>query len=449
MRAENKNNGRLVMKMRKRCSVMLTIISLLMTFLSGCGKAGEPNDLQLASKKPEKIVINLFTAIDGVEGSGASLYRKMIADYNAQSDTVEIRASGLSTAEGYNEALRNRLENPKDVDLFIVNADMVKEFNEKGYFYDLSDQPVFQELNDTARQQAVVNGTAYCLPTKMTAYGLCVNVGLLREYGLEPPQNEEEFLNCCAILKENGITPIGINRWYAMTVPAMARGLYPIYQSENKEEIIAGLNDGSIKIGDYMLEGFRFFKELVDKGYYGDGLTAEYVDSIKANSTDWENFRGGKVAFTVFTTSKEPDIEMYAPELEYIMQGIPALPDGTVSLPAISTRLCVNAGGQHVAESLEVLEYLTVHEKNELNRGTKGDLPVFQNEEFDLNPSLQAVYNDFCSPGQIPIEDMSLRFDYWGTIRTLCLDIIGGLTPEEAAAEYDRIQLEAVDASYP
>ena len=83
MRAENKNNGRLVMKMRKRCSVMLTIISLLMTFLSGCGKAGEPNDLQLASKKPEKIVINLFTAIDGVEAvsyTHLDVYKRQLMD---------------------------------------------------------------------------------------------------------------------------------------------------------------------------------------------------------------------------------------------------------------------------------------------------------------------------------------------------------------------------------
>ena len=73
-------------------------------------------------------------------------------------------------------------------------------------------------------------------------------------------------------------------------------------------------------------------------------------------------------------------------------------------------------------------------------------MPVFQNEEFEVNPSLKQIYDDACSPGQIPIEDMRLCFDYWGTTRHLCLDIIDGATPEEAAAEYDRIQAEAVAA---
>lgn len=431
----------------KKCIYTL-VIALSGILLSGCGHSENPNDLQIVSEKEEKTLINFFISIESSSTSSSSLYRDLIADYNAQSDSIEIRVSGLSTAEGYNEALKNRLDNENDVDLFVVNADTVKEIDEKGYFYDLSGQPVFQELNDSARKQAIINGAAYCLPTKMTAYGIYVNVGLLRQYGLEPPENADEFLHCCRVLKENGITPLGLNRWYAMTVFAMARGLYPIYQSKNTAEIIAGLNDGSIKISEYMLEGFCFFKELVEQGYYGDDLTVEGVDAIKANTSDWEDFRDEKVAFVVFPAGKESDIEEYAPEMEFIMQGIPVLPDDTVSLPSISTRICVNAKGSHIEESLEVLDYLTTHKKNELNRGTSGIMPVFKDEEFNLNPKLQMLYDDTCSPGQIPIEDMSLCFDYWGTTRILCLDIIGGATPEEAAAEYDRIQLEAVAARH-
>ncbi|RHB47358.1 extracellular solute-binding protein [Enterocloster aldenensis] len=432
--------------MKKNCGGALMMISLAGILLSGCSFAERPNELQIAETEPEKVVIHFFTSIESAETAGSSLYRNLIADYNEQSDTIEIRVSGLATAEGYNEALKNRLDTEKDVDLFVVNADTVKELDAKGYFYDLSDQPIYLELNESARQQAVVNGTAYCLPTEMTAYGLYVNVGLLKEYGLEPPRNADAFLHCCKTLKENGITPIGLNRWYSMTVFAMSRGLYPIYQSGNTEEIIAGLNDGSIKISGFMLEGFRFFKELVDNGYYGDNLTVEQVDAIKANTTDREDFRDGKVAFAVFPAGKESEIEKEAPDMEFVMQGIPALPDGTVSLPAISGRICVNAKGAHVKEALEVLEYLTTQKKNELNRGQGGLMPVFRNEEFDLDPKLKPVYDDACSPGQIPIEDMTLCFDYWGTIRSLCLNIIGGMTPEEAAAEYDRIQLEAIEA---
>lgn len=432
--------------MKKTRACVLLIVFLAGMLLSGCTQADDPNDLRLVSEGQGKIVINFMTSIEPTQISSSGIYRDLIADYNSQSDYIEIRVSGLSTADGYNEALENRLNNGNDVDLFEVNAATVKRLDGKGYFYDLSEQPVFKELNDSARQQAIVNGTAYCLPTSMTAYGIYVNVGLLREYGLEPPQNAEEFLNCCQVLKQNGVNPIGINRWYAMTVFAMARGLYPIYQAENRDEILEGLNDGSIKISEYMLEGFRFFKELVDKGYFGDNLTAEGVDATKAGTTDWEGFINGRTAFVVFPAEKEGDIEECAPDMDFIMQGIPALPDDTVSLPAINTRICVNAKGENVAEALEVLEYLTTKKRDELNSGASGVIPVFKQEESTASPKLQALYEDACSPGQIPIEDMSLCFDYWGTTRLLCLEIIGGATAEEAAAEYDRVQLEAVAA---
>ena len=48
--------------------------------------------------------------------------------------------------------------------------------------------------------------------------------------------------------------------------------------------------------------------------------------------------------------------------------------------------------------------------------------------------------------GQIPIEDMNLHFTYWDTIRILCLEMVDGMSAEEAAEEYNRIQMEQIEA---
>ena len=48
--------------------------------------------------------------------------------------------------------------------------------------------------------------------------------------------------------------------------------------------------------------------------------------------------------------------------------------------------------------------------------------------------------------GQIPIEDMNLHFTYWDTVRILCLEMIDGMSAEEAAQAYNRIQLEQLQA---
>lgn len=417
--------------------------------LSGCQNAADINVLQIKEKETEKTVLTLFMSVERKQNVGATIYRDIIADYNSRSENVEIRVDGLATGDGFNEALAYRLEQGgAGADLFIVNADNVKTFHEKGYFYDLSGLSSYQKLNAAAKQEATVGDTVYTIPTIMTAYGMYVNVGLLKEHGLVPPKNIEEFLNCCEVLKAAGITPISINRWYGMTTFTMSRGLYPIYQSEQKEEILAGLNDGSIKISEYMLEGFRFFEELVKKGYYGDNLTKEHVDSVKAGTSDWDDFVTGKTAFVVFPSGKEELMEQDAPEMEFIQQGFPTLPDDTISLPTISARLCVYSGGEHIEEALEALEFLTAHRTGEYAKAEGGFLTVVQDEKVaHIDERIQPLYDDAVSPGQIPIEDMSLCFDYWGTVRLLCLEIIDGMSPEEAAQEYDRIQMEAVAAS--
>ncbi|RGY97946.1 hypothetical protein [Clostridium sp. AM58-1XD] len=138
-----------------------------------------------------------------------------------------------------------------------------------------------------------------------------------------------------------------------------------------------------------------------------------------------------------------------APEMEFIQQGFPVLPDGTISLPSIDSRICVNAKGEHVEEALNALEYFTISKAEELSSGNKGLLSGFEGENPEADPTVLALQTDAVSPGQIPIEDMRLCFDYWGTIRILCLDMIDGMTPEEAAMEYDRIQAEKVEKNVP
>lgn len=433
--------------MRKRGIGGGAAILFAICLLAGCQRDSDIDDLYLRDESKEAEVLTFYMPVDGMKSIESDIYKEVIAEYNQLNSNVNLIVDGMSTAEGYNEALAERLQSGKEgADLFIVNADSVKSFNAKGYFYDLSELSVYDLLNESAKEQATVGDTVYAIPLQMTAYGLFVNVGLLREYGLEPPQNLEEFLHCCKVLKEHNITPLSLNRWFAMTCLTLTRGLYPVYQSEDKESILAGLNDGSVKIGDYMLEGFRLFETLVREGYYGDNLTVEGTDSIKAATSDLDDFLSGKTAFAVFTTDKEQIIDKEAPELEFIQQGFPVLPDKTVCMPAVAARLCVNANGSHVEEALKAVDYLTSVKAEEFVKEGTGYLPALKsNKAPDIDQRILPLYEDAVSGGQVPIEDMSLHFNYWDTTRELCLKIIGGLSAEEAAEEYNRIQTEEIE----
>lgn len=289
------------MKHAGRTLAIALCAAVAMQGLCGCTTRGE----MCVEQETDPIVLSFFMPMGEQKNEGSNVFLKLIDQYNASHDDVQIQVEGLSIKDGYNEVLEKRLASGQGDDLFAINADSVKSFAASGYLCDLADLPACSRLYPAAREQAEIDGLVYTIPLTMAAYGMYVNTDLLEKYGLAPPEDYPSWMHCCQVLKENGVTPFAVNRWYAMTVPVMARGLYKLYQSDRYGELAEGLNDGSIPIGDYMLEGFQMFETFLEQEYYGDDLTREGVDSIPACTTDLQAFQEQTVAFAFFSTGVE------------------------------------------------------------------------------------------------------------------------------------------------
>lgn len=435
--------------MRKRTSARCIAAALCLSLLAGCGNTPTAGGGQVfvenEGEGQEDRVLKFFAPTDN-DSSMARYYEELIDRYNEGHSGLRVTLEGISTADGFNEYLEQRLDAGEGDDVFILNADSVKPLYAKGYLYDLSDLPAFEKLNDATRDQAMIGDIAYCIPVNMSAYVMFVNVDLLGQYGLEPPQNLEEFITCCRTIKAGGGTPLSLNRWYALTVPAMANGLYQIYSAENSKELLAGLNSGQVKIGDYMLEGFKLFQTAVEEGWYGDGLDGAAVNALKAGATDYPDFAAGKTAFYFVTAGNINRMDSKYPEINCIVQGVPT-PGGTVTLPAVVSRLSVNANSKNLEDALEFVSYITSGVYRKTAEGGGSEFPIYDDVEFVLRSErMRPAYETYMSGGQIPIEDMRLKFTYWDTVRELCIKMFDGMTAQEAAEEYNRIQAEQIAA---
>lgn len=432
----------------KRRSICIGIgIAVCLGWMTGCGnstyKEGGQVHVEEETVKAEDKVLTFFAAVDS-NSSEALRYKDLIERYNEGNPGIQVVFEGISTADGFNDFLEQRLDAGKGDDVFIGNADSVKPFYAKGYYCDLSGLPTFEKLNSSTKTQAMIGDIAYCIPVEMTAYGMYVNVGLLNEYGLTSPANLDEFLNCCRTIKEQGGTPVSLNRWFALTVPTMANGLYKIYGAEDSAAIIDGLNSGEIKIGDYMLEGFELFEIMVKEGFYGDGLDGAAVDAIKAGTVDSPDFTSEKTAFYFRTLGNSIGMEQINPDANYIAQGVP-IPEGTVTLPAVTTRLSVNANSENLEDALDFVTYISSGAYRKTADSKSSVLPTYEDTDFKLSDErLRPAYETYLTGGQIPIEDMQLKFNYWDTVRELCIQIFDGMTAEEAAAKYNEIQEQQI-----
>ena len=410
--------------------------------VSGCGNDSERVVLEEDDHTAQEKVLRFFAPMD--IGSSALYYRELIDQYNRLNKGVRVVYEGISTGDGYNKYLEQRLDAGEGDDVFIVNADMVKTLYNKGYFYDMSEFSAFQQLNESTREQAVIEDTAYCLPVSMTAYCLFVNLDVLNKYNLKPPQNLEEFRNCCRTIKAAGGTPLSLNRWYALTVPALANGLSKMYCSENLQDIRNELNSGALKISDYMKNGFQVVEEFIQEGWYGDGLSSAFVETIKAGDQDLPDFVSGKTAFYFGHLDSLSSAEGIRSDINCVIQGVPVT-DGTVTLPAALTRLSINANSKYLEETVEFVNYITSHKYKEVSASGNGVLPIYNDAEYTLkSEKMRPAYETFLKDGQVPIEDMQLHFTYWDTVRELTIKMFVGYSAGEAAEEYDRIQMEQI-----
>ena len=101
------------------------------------------------------------------------------------------------------------MESGQADDLYIIPAEDVLEFDQKGFIYDLSGLDCISSLSEDALRQSTYKGKVFSVPLSYTGFGLIWNVDMLHQYQLEIPETLDEFWNVCDVLKQNGILPYG------------------------------------------------------------------------------------------------------------------------------------------------------------------------------------------------------------------------------------------------
>lgn len=127
--------------------------------------------------------------------------------------------------EDFKQAIRAYLtaSTPPDVMTWFA-GNRARFFIDKGLIMDISDVWESEGWNESYpagfRALSTVDGKQYFLPTSWYWWAVYYRTDIFDQYGLEPPETWEEFLQVCETLKANGITPITIGTKYRWTAAA-------------------------------------------------------------------------------------------------------------------------------------------------------------------------------------------------------------------------------------
>lgn len=415
-------------------------LSLVFLLLGGTACDSKSSTLQLQDAPQAQPEYLSFFSSDSLSGSDVGKYW---SDYFTQTYSREIFVNYDGAAyyadEGlsYRELLEKRLQSSMPDDLYIINAEDVIEFQQKGYWMDLSGMDFVENLSDAALYQSTYDGKVFSVPLVFTGFGFCWNVDLLTEHGLEVPENLEAFLTVCETLKEAGVLPYGANKGSALTVPAMCTGLEELYQSHDQDQRIADLNSGKTPISAYLRDGFEFLRLMMDRGYMDP---QQALDTIPGR--EWDLFLNGECAFICTTLSEMQKANGMQAELT----GLPVLPTGAVAVYGADSRLCVNPASPHLETALDFVEMVGTRQALDTSATLESVMSSAKGSQITVSSDKERMYELLQSPGQIPNQDFALHFNTWENIRNVSRTLCSGTSVEEACAQLDQLQRTELEA---
>lgn len=349
---------------------------------------------------------------------------------------VEYDGASYYADEGlsYRELLEKRLQSGTPDDLYIISAEDVIEFENSGYWMDLSGLKAVDNLSEAALYQSTYNGKVFSIPLEFTGFGFYWNVDMLEEHGLDVPENLDQFWTACETLSAAGVLPYGGNKGYALTVPAMCAGLAALYGSDDLEDRLEDLNSGATPISTYLRDGFELLQQMLDRGYLDP---QQALDTVPGD--EWDLFLNGQCAFICIglgNALQEPEKNSF----QVAMTGAPVLPEGAVAVYGADARLCVNPNAKNLETALSFMEMVGTTDALDVSARLSNTLSTAENSAIPPPATETRMCELLQSPGQIPNQDFALHFNTWESIRNVGRALCGGIGVEAACAQLDELQ---------
>ncbi|MCI6465406.1 MAG: extracellular solute-binding protein [Faecalicatena sp.] len=419
------------MKRKRMLSAILTSVLLCIITCTACSKK---DDVYIAEDS-EKSVITLFT--QGMNVSDAiEEYCHNLKSRSGQNIVLYTDSADYYDDEGlsYRELLAKRLASGKADDIYLIPAEDVLDFSSKGYIYDLSDLECVNNLSNDALIQSTYDGKIFSIPLSYTCFGFVWNMDMLRKYGLELPNNLEEFWTVCEKLKQNGIVPYGANCDFGLGLPAMCAGLYDVYQSDDSDQLLTDLSDGTTPISTYMEDGFSLIEEMIAQGYMDP---EQAINTLPFSEEETQYFADGKCAF-ISALYRAKTFEGYSFEIE--MTPLPVLEEGKICVVGADQRLAVNPNSKQLDDALTILEYMGKTSTLDSIANELGKISSSKNVTAPDIPESEEIISYVAHGRQIPNQDFRLHFNVWNNVKELALKVCQGTNAQDAAAEYDERQ---------
>lgn len=424
---------------------LLCFVGAVAFSVAACGGKGGSDDNVIIVEDEKEREVYLFSPMEKTEVDVENVAR------SAADKTIMLAEERLGvsvryvtyTAEDYqdktyDDITLDRARNDMD-DIYLLNPDTIRALAEEGKLQDLSDLESAKNLRDVVKAANVVDGKLVAIPQEVVAYGLFINKDMFDKYSLTLPETPEDFLECCRVLKENGIeTPVGANRWWLETF-VLAQAYADLYSGGNTEAEIAALNSGEKKYSDYMRSGFEFLQEMIDKGYI-DAQKAYVSEAIEGEGAD---FLAQKTPIVMaYWGAANTDTAYGKPDFEMLVIGFPSSRGQMPVMPMTGFGVGINA--EHGEDAMAVMDVILSDEALQIYAETNRVISPSKNVEVECIPALKPLNDRIQENVYVLGANASMNVEQWGNTCLIVRELLNGATVDECMEMFDQLQEEAM-----
>jgi len=375
------------MLLMKKVFGILVIACLLMTTLIGCSSKDKPSD-----KTPDSTPTTAPESKNdgkGEEKKGEDLVFWGYWDGDVAAQINEI-VTAFNEKTGHNvqyvaqpdmmNSFQAAVISNEVPDIMLWDASEVRRYARMGQLLSIDDFIASagipkSDFNDECIRELTVEDKLYGLPMNIDIWGMYVNMGILRQAGInEPPSTWDEVKEAAiAAMKVEGVK-VGLNMRFA---PYLFNSFYTANNGQPLSD------DGlTVNLDNKALQVLKYFQELIDAGVYTTSYAAE---------GGGDGFLTGEEAMTFWPTSMLRTYKTYGDQIDFTFMPIPQGRAEGAKSGGVQTSWClvIPAASKHARVAQEFVAFALHNEENSLKWcdivGGFSALKSVQNDEKFVN----------------------------------------------------------------
>jgi len=334
---------------------------------------------------------------------------------------------------------------PPDI-YFQWGGNLVRKYARNGFAAEL-DEALSQggwknHFLEASWPDSMYKGRIYMIPTSLDVTTvLWYNKAIFDNYGLTEPESWSEFMDICAVLKENGITPIIIGNkelWplgnWASHIVGMAAGMDVYDDVFTLKEKFANSD---------FVKAFGLLQEMAKEGYFNEGMNGMDADP------GMMGFFQGFAAMHPIGSWLVSEAKTSAPEdFQYSVFNTPTIPWGKGEQPSIiglSSGYMIHSKSKNFDVAVSFLRFFTSLENQKLRVEGGTFSPIKGAMEIaEVDPHTQLLAQLFQSAKTIfGPPDCAYPVEIADTFYQGAAFVAGGEKSAQEALEWVDKQLEA------